>query len=124
MPNVVQVPVNIQLQTVRQAFLGDVGQPAVAINHAIAGKIKAVFHPPLRPISPIMVATNQNFPARQGVEYLLDKRPLTDSYVTEMDYHIVCFDGSLPVFYQNFCEVRWPLAVGSDILVIEMRVCN
>jgi hypothetical protein len=63
---------------------GFVSKPAIAILKGLAGKDKALVHPPVRAVHMIMVAQNQDPASREFGHYVLDFTPVTNSYVTKV----------------------------------------
>lgn len=120
---VMQVPMNIDLATVCQAGRRLVGKPAVAILHTIAGERKALIHPPVGPVLPIMITSDKDLASGKLSENIDHLAPVAYGYIAEMDYQISWFDYFLPAFDKQLGEVSRPHAVSRDPIVIKMGIC-
>ena len=88
MPDVVQMPVNVQMRSWWNPVDWLMCQVDVAKDESIASEVESMFHPPRTVVVPVMVSPNQNLATGQlGIDFL-PTFSLTDEHVTDVDNQI------------------------------------
>ena len=118
-PDIVQVPMNVQMRSRWNPVDGLMRQIDVAEDESIASKIEPILHPPRTVMMPVVISTDQNLATGQlGIDFL-PTFSLTDEHVTDVDNQIGRLDDLLPVTNQHVREISGTVAVRGDLSVIK-----
>src|SRR5579864_2076080 len=93
-------------------------------GEGITGKAEPVLHPPRTRVVPIVITANQNLTSWKCRPDRIPTIVLVDEHISTNDNEIVRRHQILPVSNHQFREVRGTVAIGLDVIVVEVRVVN